>query len=219
MKKIFYFLILIILPVFGYSQMYQPLPNFYRPIDSATIQKAESSQDDKVDFGLTVGTGFTSFGGQSMMNSYVAPSIDYQVNPKLTLNFTGVISNFNQTPFGSGPNFNPSDGGLMPLNNNNSFAISAGGTYKPNDRMYFRAEGQHAEPSMTPFSLYPGQNRHSSDYNALSLGMGYKISENASIDFEFRFSEGNNPYYNSYSPYNRHNSFNSFNSFNRHPFW
>lgn len=219
MKKIIYFLIFTVLPLFGYTQVYQPLPNFYRPIDSDAIQKADNSQEDKVDFGVTLGTGFTSFGGQSMMNSFVAPSIDYQVNPNLTLNFTGVISNFDQTPFGSGPNLSPSESGLMPLNNNNSFAISVGGTYQPNERMYFRARGQHAENSMMPFNLYPGQDMHSSDYNALSLGMGYKISENASIDFEFRFSEGNNPYYNPYSPYNRHNSFNSFNSFNRHPYW
>jgi len=219
MKKIFYFLILTILPAFGYSQMYQPLPNFYRPIDSSTIQKAKDA-NDKVDFGVSVGTGFTSFGGQSMMNSYVAPSLDYQVNSDLTLNFTGVFSNLNQSPFSSAAKFSPSGNGLMPLNtNNNSYAISVGGTYQPNDRMYIRAQGQHAENSMAPFSLYPNKNMQSTDYNSFSLGMGYKISENASIDFEFRFSEGNNPYYNNYNPYSPYNRYNSFNSFHRHPFW
>ncbi|MCF8335718.1 MAG: hypothetical protein K9H65_03860 [Bacteroidales bacterium] len=209
MKKLFYFLILTILPVFGYSQIYQPLPNFYSPIDSSVIHNAKDSNEDKVDFGLTVGTGFTSFSGHSMMNSYVAPSIDYQVNSNFSLNFTGVISNFNQSPFSSTANFSPSGDGLMPMNtSNNSYAISAGGTYQPNDRMYISAQGQHAENSMAPFSLYPDQNNRSFDYNSFSLGMGYKISENASIDFEFRFSEGNNPFY---TPYNRYNSFDSFN--------
>lgn len=217
MKKILYIFILSVLPVFGYSQLYQPLPNFYRPIDPSAIEKAKDADDDKLDFGVTVGTGFTSFSGQSIMNSYVAPSLNYEVNPNLTLNFTGVFSNFNQAPFSSSAGINPSGNGLMPMNtNNNSYAISAGGTYQPNGRMYIRAQGQHAENSMSPFSLYPDQNNQSSDYNSFSLGMGYKISENASIDFEFRFSEGNNPFYSPYSPYNQYNSFNSF---NRRRFW
>ncbi|MFW5915939.1 MAG: hypothetical protein ACOCTM_00555 [Bacteroidota bacterium] len=217
MKRLFYFLMLTILPAVGSSQMFQPLPNFYRPIDSSAIQKAKES-NDKLDFGVTVGTGFTSFSGHSMMNSFVAPSIDYEVNPDLTLNFTGVISNSNHSPFSSVSGFNLSERGLMPMNtNDNSYALSLGGTYQPNDRMYIRAQGEHAENSMAPFNLYPGQdiNSQSNDYNSFSLGMGYKISENASIDFEFRYSDG----FNSYSPYNRHNSFNSFRSFNRHPFW
>jgi hypothetical protein len=221
MKRSFYFLIIMMMfPLLGYGQFIQTLPNFYQPIDPSAIQEAKDSEDDKVDFGVTVGTGFTSFGGNSMMNSYVAPSLDYRVNSNLTLNFSGVVSNFNQAPFSSAPGFNPSGNGLMPLNNsNNSYSFSVGGTYKPNDRMYIRAQGQHAENTMTPFSLYPGQNNQSNDYNSFSLGMGYKLSENASIDFQFRFSDGNNPYYSPYSPYNGYNSFNSFRSYNRHPFW
>lgn len=218
MKRLVYIMALLFLPVFGFGQLFQPMPNFYRPIDPATIQKAQSSREEKVDFGLTVGTGFTSYSGHSMMNSYLAPSIDYRVNSDLTLNFTGVISNFNQSPFGGSAAFNPSENGLMPLStDNSSYSISAGGTYQPNDRMYVRAQGQFSESSMSPFSLYPGQNNQSQDFHSFSLGMGYKITENTSIDFGFRFSEGNNPFYNPYSPYN---SYNSFHSFNRtRPWW
>lgn len=214
MKKLAYILFFLALPAFGYSQMFQQLPNFYRPIDPSAIEKPDDNQSDKVDFGLTVGTGFTSFGGNSMMNSYLAPNMAYKVNSKLTVNVSGIISNMNQFPFSGGAaKIGSPSGSLMPMNtNNNSYAISAGGVYKPNERFYIKAQGQYADNSMSPFSLYQGQNRNATDYSSLSLGMGYKISEKASIDFEFRVANG---YNNLYNPYNSYNPYGNFNSFHR----
>ncbi len=214
MKNWVYILAFIFLPVWGSGQIYQSLPNFYQPIDSSALQASVDKKNDPVDFGVTIGTGFTSFSGYGTMNSYVAPHMQYQVNSNLSLNFSAIISNINASPFGGNPGIAASQNSMMPLNQDNrSYGFSVGGIYQPNNNMYVRAQGQYAENSMSPFSLYPYQNHQAPGFNAFSLGMGYKFSEKTSIDFEFRFSNGSNRYYNPYyAPYS------PINSFNRNPF-
>ena len=207
MKRLVYIFVLLVLPSWAMGQQYQLLPNFYRPLDPSEIRQSNSEEGEKLDFNMTVGTGFTSFGGQSSMNSYLAPSIGYQVNPHLRLNFTGVIANTNA--LSSGNVASPANqGGFMPFNqNNNTFAISGEGIYQPNDRFYIRAGGEYAENSMAPFQLYPGNNQFSTDYKSVNFGMGYRISDQASISFQMRFSDGYDPFAN---PYARRNSFSPF---------
>jgi len=210
MKRMIYTLVLLGIPFLAGAQQYQMLPNFYRPLDPSAIEQARQDDNDKLDFNMTVGTGFSSLGGQSAMNSWVAPSIGYQVNSNLRIQFTGVLSNNN---IFSAPSAPAGQNGLMPINSGgNSFALSGEGIYQPNERFYIRAGGQYADRSMTPFHLYPQNNRMSSDYKSLHVGMGYKISENSSIQFQMQFSDGYNPYGNPYmnsyrSPYAPHSPF------------
>jgi hypothetical protein len=197
-------IILVMIPVLGIGQLYPVLPKFYLPVDSSVIQSNQNDRDD-IDVGLTVGSGLVSYSGQSMMNSFLMPSINYRVSPHLLVNFTGVINNTNQSLFNRATPSVPAGDNSIPLNRDDkSFSFSASGVYQPNDRMYFAIQGQHSENSMYPFSLYPGQNQYDRDYNSISLGMGYKLSEKASIDFGFRFSGGDFPYYRPYSPVNRY---------------
>ena len=194
------FVLFISLPFMGMTQNYQVLPDFYRPIDSSAIAKNKASQD-KTDFGVTLGTGFSSFGGHSMMQSYVAPHFDFQVNEKLQLNFTGVFANSNSPVLNSNQGFVPAQRDGM-----QSYALSGSSVYQPNENFMIRVQGTYVENSMQPFSLYPQQGN--TDYKSVSLGMGYKFNENTSIGIEFRVSDGYNPYY---SPY--------YNSYNTNPFF
>src|SRR6056297_3643056 len=204
MKKLIYILVLLAVPFLAAAQSYQMLPNFYRPLDPSAIQQAGQERNDQVDFNMTVGTGFSSFGGQSAMNSWVAPSVGYQVNPNLRVQFTGILAHTNNLSLGSSP---APQRGMMPLNTgSNSYAISGEGIYQPNDKFYIRAGGQYADRSMRPFQLYPQSHSGSSGYKSLHFGMGYKLSENSSIQFKMQFSDGYNPYGNPYmnsyaSPY------------------
>jgi len=212
MKRLAYLIILVALPVLGMGQQYQLLPNFYRPLDPSEIRQSNKKVDEKLDFDLTVGTGFSSLAGQSAMNTYVAPSIGYQVNSNLTLRFTGVFSNTSGMPLGTA-SAGSSEGMFLPINqSNNSFAISGQGFYQPNDKLYITAGGQYSENSMAPFRLYPGAHSFSHDYKSMNFGMGYKISEDASISFQMRFSDGYNPFAN---PYSTNSSFSPF--YQRHP--
>ena len=212
MKRLIYILVLMGVPFWAAAQQYQMLPNFYRPLDPSAIQQASEQGNEQVDFNMTVGTGFSSFGGQSSLNSWIAPSIGYQVNPNFRVQVTGVLSNTNALSFGHAPAANQQNG-MMPLNTGgNSFALSGEGIYQPNDKFYIRAGGQYADRSMTPFNLYPQSNHIHSDYKSLHVGMGYKISENSSIQFQMQFSDGYNPYANPYmnsysSPYAPQNPF------------
>ncbi|HKL37513.1 MAG TPA: hypothetical protein VJ876_01375, partial [Bacteroidales bacterium] len=60
MKRLAYLIILVALPVLGMGQQYQLLPNFYRPLDPSEIRQSNKKVDEKLDFDLTVGTGFSS---------------------------------------------------------------------------------------------------------------------------------------------------------------
>jgi hypothetical protein len=194
MNRLAYIIILLALPVMGMGQQYQLLPNFYRPLDPSEIRQSNKTAGDKFDFDMTVGTGFSSFSGQSAMNTYIAPSIGYQVNSDLSLRFTGVFSNTSGMPLGRTSAGSP-QGGFVPVNpSNNAFTISGQGLYQPNDRLYITAGGRYTENSMAPFSLYPEGNRFSNDYKSFNFGMGYKISEDASISFQMQFSDGYDPF-------------------------
>ncbi len=203
MQKLLVSLMIIALPLMAAGQQYQLLPNFYRPLDPSELADSKPSPNDPVNFSMEVGTGFTGFGGQSALQSYVAPSVDYQVNSNLTLNFTGVLANTNTFSGGAPAKMNATKGLMANTPGNNAFAISGEGIYQPNERFYIRAGGEYAENSMQPFQLYPSaqQSPYSNDYKSFHFGMGYKISENSSINFQMQFSEGYHPLSNPYSPH------------------
>lgn len=179
------------------AQRFMPLPKFYRPIDSAAIaenqQKLEKGQTD---FGMTVGTGFSTGNYGSMMNSYIAPNVQYQATEDLQLNFSGIFSTGKGSLQPGGPSF--SSGQLNPQ----SYGISGQGIYTPTNKLTVSFSGTVMEnSSIQPFNLYPSQNTNM-NYKSMSLGVGYQFSEKTSISFQFRMSDGGNMFY---SPYNNYN--------------
>jgi hypothetical protein len=198
-------IILLALSIKAMGQNELLLPKFYKPLDSTVVK--QNKQEDKVDFGMSMGTGFSTGSGYSMMNSYIAPNVSFKVSSDLQLNFQGVVSNYNTNPFGNTRNTTSPEMFKGTANNSQSFAFSGGGIYQPNDKFYISAQGQVAENPMQPFSLYPTQNRDGLEYKSFSVGMGYKISENTHINFQIGFQDNKNsfynPYYSPFSSYNR----------------
>jgi hypothetical protein len=211
--NIFIFILALgILPFLSEAQYYSPLPKFYRPIDSATIAKNKQEQLKKgeADFGMTMGAGYSSFAGGAM-NSYIAPNMKYQVTENFQLNVQSIISR---------SSINMSQGGSFAANQSQptGFGFSSSGIYNPTDKLYVRFSGTYMEndQSMMPLNRYPQQDQ-SMNYKSMSFGVGYKISEKTSINFEFGFSNGTNGMY---SPYrnNYYSPFGSYNHYNHDPF-
>jgi len=191
------------LPNFMNAQIYQQLPNFYHPIDSATIAKNMQEQQMKkgeADFGVTMGTGFSSFSG-GMMNSYIAPNVQYQMTDNFRLNMTTMISTTN-TNFGNGSSTFASQ------HDPKNFGISGSGIYSPSNKLTFSFSGTYLQDnSMQPFNRHPTQNPVNMDYKSMSLRMGYQISENSSLSIEFGFSNRQNGFYTPANPmYNGYHS-------------
>ena len=199
-----------VFPYFLEAQIYTPLPKFYQPIDSATIAKNKQKQmhEGETDFGVTMGTGFSSFGG-GVMNSYIAPNMKYQLTEDFRLDVGTIISTTN-SGFMQGGGFQANS------SSPNNFGFSGRGVYTPTEKLSISFSGAYMEydNAMQPFNRYPQQNNEM-NYKSMSFGLGYKISENASINFEFGYSNGGNGLY---SPYN--NSFHSpFSPHNTQPFF
>jgi hypothetical protein len=204
-KLLILILALGIVPFLLEAQFYSPLPNFYKPIDSATIAKNKQEQLKKgeTDFGMTMGAGYSSFAGGTM-NSYIAPEFKYQVNENLRLNVTSIISRSNFS-MNQGSSFMAAQS--QPTN----FGFRGSGIFTPTEKLSVRFSGTYMEndQSMMPLNRFPHQNQNM-NYKSMSFGVGYQISKNSSVNVEFRFSNGNDgmfsPYNNSvYSPYNPYN--------------
>ncbi|MFO8235942.1 MAG: hypothetical protein R6U04_11125 [Bacteroidales bacterium] len=191
MKRLLIILALLVAPLIGLAQIYQHLPDFYQPIDSATIAKNKQA-DNKTDFGVTVGTGFSSMSGNSFMQSYVAPRFSYRLTEDLQVSFTGVFANSNNELFSNNLAPKAQNSGL------NSYAFSGSTTYQANENLTIRARGTYLENSMEPFNLYPQNQNGKNNFKSMSLGMDYKIGENSKIGIRFNVSDGYNPFYSSY---------------------
>ncbi|MFP3860804.1 MAG: hypothetical protein ACLFUW_08275 [Bacteroidales bacterium] len=206
MKRLIIVLSLFIVPLIGSAQIYKQLPDFYQPIDSATLAQNKQA-DDKTDFGVTLGTGFSSMSGNSLMRSYVAPHFKYRFSEDLQVSFTGVFANSNNELFSSTPAPGGQNSGI------DSYGFSGSTLYKANENLTIRARASYMENSMQPFNLYPQNQKIKTDYKSLSFGMDYKIGENSRIGVQFNFSDGYNPYYSPYQNqlYQPQNPFHSAN--------
>jgi len=209
-KALLIIIMLAVFPFFLEAQYYSPLPKFYQPVDSATIAKNKQKQMHKgeTDFGVTMGTSFSSFAGGAM-NSYIAPNMKYQLTEDFRLDFGTIISTAN-----SGLMQNA--GFQANSNSPDNFGFSGRGIYTPTDKLSISFSGSYMKDNnpMHPFKRFPGQNNEMS-YKSMSFGLGYEISENTSISFEFGYSNNNNGLF---SPYN--NNFNSpYNRYNNQPFF
>lgn len=198
-KTIIITIALITVPFFLKAQFYSPLPKFYQPVDSATIaeNKKEQMHKGETDFGVTMGTGYSSFSG-GVMNSYIAPKMKYQLTEDFRLDVGTMISTTNS---------GLSQSSIIQSSNNSpkNFGFSGRGIYTPTEKLSISFSGTYMEfdNAMQPFNHYPRQN-NDMNYKSMSLGMGYEITEKSSINIEFRYSNGNNGMY---SPYN--NNFHS----------
>ncbi len=202
------FLLTIVLS--GFSQVFPLLPKYYQPLDSTVLgnnneeeqEKKETllKRHEKVLYSVAMGTGFSSFGNDlSMMNTYIAPTVDYQVNSKLNVTVTGIImqNNFNglEEFYGNAPGYSYSS-------NTSNYGISGTAYYQLNDKWSIWGDGAYLE-NQSIFNDYRAD-AYDNDYKTISLGVGYKINDKVQFHFQYRYSNGLNPAYNYSSPfYNR----------------
>lgn len=154
-------------------------------------------------FNLEFGTGFTSFSsGGSMLGNYVAPRLEYDVNPSLTIIAGGSFS-FNQ--------YNNLPGQSLVVNNQSSLmqrgmtdhSLFVSGRYSINENLYmtgtiYREEGHLPILLMNRSTMNPG----AMDYknHGMSMGFNYRISNNLHFGAEVGVRRSNSPY-GSYSPF------------------
>lgn len=191
------------------AQVSPLLPKYYQPMDSSVFAKNKHDEEakketlmkqhEKLSYSVTVGGGYSSFGNNmSMMNSYIAPSIDYQVNSKLHLSVNGLIMqktmNGLQNNLGSGSQYSYN---ALPQN----YGISGVAYYQLSEKWSVYGDGAYLE-NQSVFNDYRAE-MYSTDYKTVSLGVGYKVSDNVHFSIQYRYSNGLDPAYNFSSPYYR----------------
>lgn len=219
MKTSLYTLVIIVSSIcLSFGQIRPFMPKFYHPIDSSVLSKNESKQEkndkkqsliknqSRISYTVSVGAGYSSFSNNlSMMNSYVAPSINYIASDRLSFTINGVIM---QNNYNGLENFSGYQAGAYNSNTSN-YGISGSALYQISERWSIYGDGAYFE-NQSVFNNY-NSSMYDSDYKSVSLGIGYKVSDKFQFQAQFRFSDGLNPAYNSLSPF-YHSPFNQNNS-------
>lgn len=210
--------LIFVLSFTGFPQVFPLLPKYYQPLDSSVLAKNQKKEEPKpetlmkmhtgVSYSVAMGTGYSSFGNDlSMMNSYIAPTVNYQVNSKLNLSVTGIImkNNFSglQGVYGSDPGYSYNS-------NMSNYGITGTAYYQLSDKWSVWGDGAYME-NQSIFNDYRAQ-AYNSDFKTVSLGVGYKVNDHLEFNFQYRYSNGLNPAYNNrstfYDPiYSPHHSF------------
>ncbi len=220
--KIFYLIIglVLILSIENFGQVFPLMPKYYQPLDSSVLARDDKTEEqkkqtllkqhEKLSYSVAIGTGFSSFdNNMSMMSSYISPSLNYQVNSKLNFTVNGMIMQNNMNmPDGiygnsAGYSYNSS-----PTN----YGISGTAYYQLSERWSVYGDGAYFQ-NQSVFNDSRAQ-MYDTDYKSLSIGVGFKISDKAYFNVQYRYSNGLNPAYNSmspffnpaYGPYNSHYS-------------
>lgn len=190
------------------AQIWPLMPKYYQPLDSAVLANNNNPDNknnhslmklhnEKLTYSVTVGTGFSSFSNNmSMSSSYIAPSINYQVNDKLFLSVDGVIMQNNFNGFES--NVLPVQGNSYQSNPSN-YGINSSAYYQLTDKFSIYGNAAYFE-NQSVFSNYHS-NVYDNDYKTISIGLGYKVNDNLHFNFQYRYSDGLNPMFNNYSPF------------------
>jgi len=198
-------LILSFISFSGFSQVLPLMPKYYQPLDSSILAN-ENEEDEtktenlmklhnKVSYSVAVGTGFSSFGNDmSMMNSYIAPTLDYQVNSKLNFSVTGIIMQNNYNGF---EEFYGNDTEYMYNSNVSNYGITGSAYYQLSDKWSVWGDGAYLE-NQSVFNDYRAD-EYDRDYKTLSIGVGYKLNDNFRFNMQYRYSNGLHPSY-QYNP-------------------
>ncbi|MDY6801813.1 MAG: hypothetical protein SVU94_11420 [Bacteroidota bacterium] len=209
MRKVVILLSFIFMASVLKAQVWPLMPKYYQPMDSTVLARNQQNNnqehnslmkmhDEKISYAVTLGTGFSSLSNNmSMASSYIVPSINYQPNNKFFISVNGVImqNNFN----GFQNNIVPADGYAINPNLSN-YGINSQAYYQLSDKFSIFGDATYFE-NQTPLFSNSQTSIYSNDYKSVSIGMGYKINDNLHINFQYRYSDGLNPMYNSFSPF------------------
>lgn len=164
---------------------------FYNPYNSYTDTTQFTPYNNGIKKGefkyhLEAGTGFSTFMG-GLSSSFVSPMVSYRATDKLFVTAGGTFSynNLLQTSFSPIPT---SQGNILQQSSNPTevFAIAH---YQVNEKLSLFGVGAFGK-NQPFYSPYGGMN--SVNYNNVSLGMDYKVSNNFSFGASFGINRGPN---------------------------
>ncbi len=190
MKIKSYITVMLILTAFSVqAQLY-----LTRPYSTSLFSPAFSSLTPASRFGLQTGASFTGTGnGGSLFSTWVAPSFNQPLGKNFTLSAGAFINN---TTFSNVLLLN-NEGSITSANSNlTTFTMYAAGSYRVNDRL--TVSGSAFKTINPAFNARLNAENLQMEAQGMSVGVGYKVSENFHIGAEFRMQQSNS---NIYSPW------------------
>ncbi len=178
----------------GYSQLTRDLYKLYHPhfyqqhqLDTVQFEPWKKFTPGETGYSFEVGTGFSTFGGgNSFTTSFISPMIAYSPTERLQIVAGGKFShaNFGNMPLG---NFRAEGlgGEEVPGNPTEAFAF---GRYLINSKLSVYGLGAFGKNQLY-FSPYQS-GFGTADYQHLSFGLDYKISEKTRIGASFGVTNG-----------------------------
>lgn len=190
----------------GQAQLIQDLHRIYEPVyknagsyDSASIYTPFGIIKPGVNYGLTMGTGYSFMGGGvGMSGSYISPSVTYshnrlQVIAGVTLSHTSLHGLDIPAGNATGQSYNAS----------NPYQAWAYTQYQFTNRFSVYAMGSVSQNQtfISPYQNYFG----TFNSQQLSVGFSYRLGSKTTIGTSFNFvnRNPNNLFYNPYSPFGR----------------
>lgn len=208
MKPVFFsILFFLCMSISSIAQVFPLMPKYYKPLDSTVIgNKSEEEQEkketlmqqhEKISYTVAVGTGYSSFGSEmSVMNSYIAPTIDYQVNSRLNLSVTGIVM---QNKMNGLEAFYGNEPGYSYNSNVSNYGITGSAYFQLNDKWSVWGDGAYME-NQSVFNDYRAD-VYNNDFKTVSIGVGYKVTDKVQLYIQYRYSNGLNPTYSRTSPF------------------
>jgi hypothetical protein len=150
-------------------------------------------QPKKFDYGLTLGSQFTSVSGYgSSLNTYVTPRVSYNLSNRFRIG--GGISIIQTNYFNAGSWFhNEQTRGSN--GNYTSALVFVDGQYIVNKRLTIYGSAFKQIPiTQDPLPYNPFNPVSSKGAQGINFNVGYKVGEHMYIQAGFRYSDGVNPY-------------------------
>lgn len=183
-KVILYIVFSCFVNIFGYSQMAY-LPLFH------SIDTADFSNSKKVQYGLQMGTGFSSYAG-GMSSTYYNPYVTFKASKKLFVQTGITTQNYNIGGFSATPSFGKS----LP-NQSQSVVVNTSALYKVNSKLnvYTAMYGSFGQSGMVTNGSNNAlfQQTYGNDSRGVSFGLEYQLRENVKISGQFQYIK-NAPY-------------------------
>lgn len=155
-----------------------------------SVVKKKTADKKKVQTNIAIGTSIMSMGkNQFSMNTYVKPTISYQLTPKfsVSMGLMAVRSNFNNLHY-----LNYYEGQVQSVNYDGTSAyFTMQGAYQLNDKMKIYGGVMIGNQNLNfAGAQLPNQNNQVNP-KAFQLGMEYKLGENTFIQLEVQIREAN----------------------------
>ncbi len=173
--------------------------------DSVTGNRERFLEPKKFNYGVTVGSQFTSVSGfGSALSTYVTPRVSYNINNRLSIG--GGLS-IAQTNYFKTRAYFQNESASGSSGNYTSGTIFIEGNYLVNDRLTIYGSAFKQFPiSQQSLQYNPYNPISSKGAQGIDLNVAYKLGEHVFIQAGFRYSDGINPCY--ADPFNRHSFMN-----------